>query len=144
MMISFYAYCFHSGPNFDTREQVPRTPQMMCVDQLWAHSDFRFFHKSELISKISVKFELLIGHTILSYFFWCSLLTHLHSKLRFDQNQSTQKWMQNALLWAHSDFQFCYKLELLLSKINLYIHGEKFRLPIWDDRSWIVPNWDNL
>ena len=95
MMLSFYAYCFHSGPNFDTREQVPRTPQMMCVDQLWAHSDFRFCHKSELISKISVKFELLIGHTILSYFFWCSLLAHLHSRLRFDQNQSleTRKWM---------------------------------------------------
>ena len=77
-----------------------------------------------VISKISVKFELLIGHTILSYFFWCSLLAHLHSRLRFDQNQSleTRKWIQNALLWAlHSDFQFCYKLELLLSKINLYI-----------------------
>ena len=54
---------------------------------------------------------------------WCSLLAHLHSRLRFDQNQSleTREWMYNALLWAHSDFQFCYKLELLLSKINLYI-----------------------
>ena len=56
---------------------------------------------------------------------WCSLLAHLHSdRLRFDQNQSleTREWMYNPLLWAHSDFQFCYKLELLLSKINLYIY----------------------